>query len=310
MRRQELCRVFLLVMLFGSTTAFTEDYDYEVSLGYAESSYDSSANSDLGIGLPIILNSSNDRDVFRLDGIWYFNGLSDNDGPRSRAAFLNRASSLSFGYSRDDSSSSFVDNSPNPFTSNLDGTSDAYALGLRYVNRESGWIGLAGVSTIDGDVAGEINGTPFSDGFSGTGYNIGLGKYLGEATSASFTVAWSDTNDSDLTQYTLALNRVGSLGTSWQYGADVDVTFSDNSNDDGRYGLRISLFPSNDVEFGAALTYQKFGSVDNTSYEGFISWFVQSNVELVGFYRQEDPEASPGQSIDSDSIGVGVSVRF
>ena len=47
-----------------------------------------------------------DTDAYSLTGSWYFAGLSDEKGPRARAAFVDRASVLNIRYATPDISAS------------------------------------------------------------------------------------------------------------------------------------------------------------------------------------------------------------
>ena len=103
---------FALALLMGCgfvANAAADDYDYEVGLTYGWGQSDStfiSTFSGAPTPSPGISTSSSDTDNIDLFGAWYYSGLSDSVGPKSRAAFLNRASSVGLAYSRSDGSSS------------------------------------------------------------------------------------------------------------------------------------------------------------------------------------------------------------
>ena len=302
---------------FAAGNALATDYDYEVTLDYGSGSSDATSISTLNsVPDPSLgtSTSSSDSDDFGLTGTWYYSGLSDAHGPKSRAAFLSRASGVSFGYSRDESSSSFnfMPGVPlAPVTGTAKTSTDTISLRLRHVWRESGWYALAGLMSADSKFSSVLNGDSFSDDADASAYSLGVGKYLGKQTALELSVSEADTNGFDSTNFALSLNHIGLVGSTWQYGVDVSIAMTDQSGDDGSYTLRGSLFPTSDFEFGAAFSRQQrdFGG-DRDSVEGFAGWFVSDNVALFGKYMEDISDEPPGVSSDNSFVGVGVNVRF
>lgn len=295
--------------------AIAADYDYEVALDYGIGSTDSIFVStvngvpDPSSGTTVI---SSDTDDFGVTGTWYYSGLSDANGPKSRAAFLSRASGVSFGYSRDESSSSsdFDGGIFPPVAGTFKSSTNAISLRLRHVWREHGWYLLAGLMSAESKFSSGQNGSIFSSDSDASAYSLGVGKYLGKQTAVELTVSEADSNGFDSTNFALSLNHIGSVGSTWQYGVDVSIAKTDQNGDDGSYTLRGSLFPTSDFEFGAAFSRRQFNFGDRDSVEGFAGWFVSDSVALFGKYMEDISDDFPGQDSDNSFIGVGVNVRF
>ena len=100
--------VSLASCLFA-TVAAAEQFDYEIHAGYQSSSSDLSFSSNLVAGTT---RSKSDGDGFILEGSWYYAGLSDDEGPRARAAFMSRASGATLGWSALDESSRIIVTDP------------------------------------------------------------------------------------------------------------------------------------------------------------------------------------------------------
>jgi hypothetical protein len=310
--------IVLLISCGFAASAAAEDYDFEVGLTYGRGSSDSTFISTVnGVPTPSlgVATTSSDSDNINLTGAWYYSGLSDSIGPKSRAAFLSRASGVEVGYSRRDGSGSFDFTGGGvipPVTGSTNTTANALSVDLRNVWRDSGWYALAGISTAELEASAINNGTAGSSELSTTAYSFGVGKYLGKATTLDLRVATLDAEGSDRTVFELTLSHVGSIGKNWQYGADVAYAKSDADGDGETYAMRGALYPSANFEFGLEFSHREVGVVgfNSDGIEAFAGWFVSDNVELAARYRQDNPDAPPGAEVDSSEFGVGVIVRF
>lgn len=312
--------IFATTLLLGcgfAVSAAAEDYDYELGLTYGWGQVDGRSFTTVnGVPTPSlgVSTASSDSDDIDLTGTWYYSGLSDSDGPKSRAAFLSRASSVKVGYSRGDESgsSSFTGGGMlPPVTGTFDSTSDQISLDLRHVWVDSGWYALAGVSRAELEGDSVINGVAASSEWDTTAYALGVGKYLGKATTLDLSVLTLDVGSSNPTVVALTFSHIGSVGETWQYGAEVAYAKSDTAGDGDSYALRGALYPSAAVEFGLGFSRQDSGGgFDRDTVEAFAGWFVRDHVEVTARYRTNDPDTGPGQDIDSDGFGVGVRVRF
>lgn len=310
--------LFIVCSILATSSAVAEiEYDYELSLsfGAANTDFSGATVSVGGVPMPSLgsFSSSTDTDTINLLGTWYFQGLSDVDGPRSEAAFLNRASSLSFGYSYGDGSS-VSQTSGTQFPSSLyisDTRSESFSLAMRYVVPGSGWYALAGVSRLEIDDNRLWNGVSFSRKSDANSYNVGLGKYIGENTAVDLTIARTEVDGFDSTGFGLSFKHIGSLGSSWQYGLDAGLSTPDTDFDDGSISLGFSLFPNRNLEFGIGLDLQEIASgPDRTSYGAFASWFIRDNIELNGRLMFDDMDDFAGSDSDGDAAQLGVTVRF
>ena len=310
MMKKSYSAVTFLIGCGFVANATAEDYDYEIGVAYARGQTDSTIISTLRGGS----TSSSDSDNIDLTGAWYYSGLSDSNGPKSRAAFLSRASSIVVGYSRTDESGSFEAEGGGifpPVSASFDNTSSALSVDLRHVWLNSGWYALAGISRADWESDFVSTGTVNSSEFDTTRYSLGVGKYLGRATTLELGVATLEVGSSNPTVIALSLTHVGSIGKDWQYGADVAYAKSDTSGDGDNIALRGALYPTPEFEFGLGFSRRESGSgFDSDTVEAFAGWFVRDHIEVTARYRQNDPDTIPEEDFDSNVFGVGVRVRF
>ena len=311
---------FALTLLAGcsfATGAAAADYDYELGLAYGWGQFDGTfATIVNGVPTPSlgISTTSSDSDTIDLSGAWYYSGRSDADGPKSRAAFLSRASSIVVGYSRGDESgsASFTGGGNIPPVSNtFDSTSNEISVDLRHVWVDSGWYALAGVAHAELEGDSVINGAASSSEWDATAYALGVGRYLGKATTLDLSVLTLDAGGSNPTVIALTFNHVGSISETWQYGASAAYAKSDTGGDGDVFAVQGALYPSVATEFGLGFTRQESArGSDQDAIEAFAGWFVRDHVELTARYRMIDADSGPGEDTDSDEFGVGVSVRF
>ena len=292
-----------------ATAATADQYDYEIHAGYQSNSSDLAFSSAL---LPTTTRSKSEGDGFVLEGSWFYAGLSDDEGPRARAAFMSRASGATFGWSALDESSRIILTDPvlPDISIRAKASIDDVSARVRHVWKETGWYALAGVARATTDIETRIDGDRTSDAFDVTLYSAGVGKYLGKSTAVDLSVSQADVDGGDSTSYAVTLTHIGDIGESWQFGLDVSAAQSDLDNDDGTYGVRFSLYPTRDVEFGIGVIQANIGAGDVDSYEGFVSWFFRPNASLAVSYGEQDPDAPAGQDVDSSVTAFDIRVRF
>lgn len=314
---------WLLVGMFGTTSASAEQYDFEVGLAFDSTSFDGSQTITTPGGT-IFNSGETDTDELGLFGSWYFAGLTADKGPRARAVLVDRASSLSIGYSRSDQTIAtfLTSDDPSfpfpPIDSRSDSNGDSFAIDLRYVHRDSGWFGNAGLLTSNTTLRGFV-----SESFDATGWRLGVGKYVLDTTTLALDVSQVDADGGlDATVVAVSLEHVGDLGERWQYAIDIGYKRldADLSIELDTWRTAIALYPSRDFEFGVAVEDVSglFGT-DATGVEGFASWFVKPNVRLSAHYRVYDAEYFGNVSIggattvsdaDQDGFGIKATVRF
>lgn len=320
--RDSLCG--LLIGLLAVMNVSAEEYDFELDVAFNTMSFDGSSRITTPGGTSFS-SSGTDTDELSLLGTWYFKGLSDDKGPRARAVLVDRASSLSFGYSRleQTNSTSFSSDDPAfplaPFDLRFDSSGDTFAVDFRYVDRDSGWFGDIGLINTDVTLGGFVD-----DLSDASGYRLGAGKYLLETTTLSFDVSQLNaTGGRDTTAYSVAFEHLGDLGERWDYAIDAGYSRLDT---DGGFELdtwkaAIALYPTRDFEFGLGVEHVSGSRIgqDKTALEGFASWFMKPNVRLSARYRVDDTDF-PGTvfsdgsridgSADQDSFGISATVRF
>lgn len=314
----------MLLATLVTTSALADDYGFEIGLALANTKFDGSQTITT-LGGTVFNSAEIDTDDVSVFGSWYFGGLSDDKGPKSRAVLVDRASSLSLGYASSDQSSAVLLTSTDPLfpfppiDSRFDTDGDTFALDFRYVDRDSGWFGSAGVVSTDVTLSGIID-----DSVDATGWRLGVGKYLFETTTLGLDISQIDSdNFGDSTVYSLAFEHLGDLGAQWQYAIDIDYNRTDGNggSEVDSWIAAVSLYPNPDFEFGLAIEDVSGSGIgqDLTGFEGFASWFVTPNFSLAARYRVDDPVflgnviiggATTVSDADQDSFGISATVRF
>jgi hypothetical protein len=305
----------LVCMLF--THAGAEEFNFEIGLAYEGEQLDRTTAALVGGGIPdpsISLNESSlDTDGFNVFGTWYFKSLSDATGPRSRADFLSRASGLSLSYQRrnDDRASVFTSASPAlpSGATQSSAKTDTLAASVRYVFSGNNWYGIGRASRDKF----ELNGTTssnvtFSGGSNFETYSIGVGRYFGASTAIDLSYLRNEfENDAAVATFT----HIGSLGTSWQYGADLGMALSVEQGGTDTYSAAFSLYPTRNFEFGLGYSLDsRDGPFDQSSVRGFVSWFFRNDMSLVGYYKQNQDDSPAVIDLSQYSYGVGIIARF
>lgn len=314
---------WLLTGLLIASPALADDYDFELEVDFGSTNFDGSQTITTSGGT-IFNSGTTDTDDLSIVGNWYFGGLSDSEGPRARAGLVDRASSLSFRYSRtEQTNTSFLTNTdpslPIPdLNSSLDTDGDSFAVDFRYVNGDSGWFGEAEAYTSNTSISGFV-----ADSTDTSGWRLGVGKYLFENTTLGLDVGELDAGGLSGTTVGVSVEHLGDLGNRWQYGIDLGYNRldADFGIEIDTWGAAFSLYPTRDFEFGVGVEDVSgftFGQ-NATGFEGFASWFVKPNVRLSLSYRVDDvdyrgnvgvggaPRESDG---DRDSIGIEATIRF
>ena len=232
-------------------SAHADEYDFEVGVTFGQSEADTTTVS-FPAPIDSTATSSADADRFDLRGTWFYSGLSDGKGPKTRAAFVDRASRVSLSYSQLDQSSSVVVSGGGipPVESNASIEFSGYSVDLRHVWKESGWFGIIGIARaeLDGEFSnGSITSTSNADA---NAYSLGVGKYLAETTALDLRVLSQDSGSSTAAGVSLNFSHLAPLGDTWMFGADVGLTKTDTAGDGDVYNIRGSLYPNSDVDFG------------------------------------------------------------
>ena len=303
-------RVLAASTVFLCLSAHANDYDFEVGVSFGQTEADTRTVS-LPPPIDITETSSAEADRFELRGAWFYSGLSDKQGPKARAAFVDRASSVSLSYSQTDQSSSIeITGGGLP---SLESSSDfsAYVVDLRHVWKESGWYAIAGIgrAELDGELTdGTTSRTLDADS---NVYSLGVGKYLGETTSVDLRLLSQDTDSSTASGVALSFSHLGSLGDTWMFGVDAALTKTDTAGDGDVYNIRGSLYPNSDVDFGLSFVRRdEERGFDSESFELFAGWFVTDNTRVFASYIEDEGSSTLTSGVDSSGFELGISSRF
>lgn len=314
MKRPALAAVLLIPLSFASAAEFR----FESGLGFTGSELDTRVRTLTPDFIVASSSTEEERDELAVFGRWYFDGLSDERGPLAQAAFVDRASSVGLAYSRAESSARgqfFTVGSGAPADFDFgDFDTDTLALDLRYVQKDSGWFGLAALDYR------EFSGPVSSDA---TALSLGVGKYLFDTTALTVSISRPDIDESDPTEYGIAFTHLGSLIGQWQYAADLGYFRLDGDGglSTDLWSTALRLYPMRQLEFGVGIDF--IGDNDfflsRNRYEGFASWFVTPSVQVAARYWSED---SDGLSIplidgtrsestfDRSGYSVALNIRF
>ncbi|MEM7502883.1 MAG: hypothetical protein AAF417_12600 [Pseudomonadota bacterium] len=320
----------LIASMSIAPNALGDEYTFDLGLAFDGTSFDGS-QSITTLGGNVFSSNAFDTDEVRAFGRWYFSGLSDAIGPRARAAFVDRASSLSLSYSHLDQRNTLFRRNDDPslpispLDTVVESDGDSFAAEIRYVDRDSGWFGdvdLLATNFLADGPNGTINGE-----LDTRGWSIGFGKYLLEATALGLEYGELDSEGGgDTSAVAATLTHLGTIGERWQYA--IDLEFSrlnpDVGADQNVWGSAIALYPTPNVEFGIGVEDvstggRQFIDLDRTTIEGFASWFLRENVQISAHYRVDDVDFAPDVLIggapteaqaDRESFGISATVRF
>ena len=321
MRRIYLAASALAVSVALSATGHADSYDYEIGISYdaSRASSESVFAGPIGPIEPIRFESDSDDDEIGLYGTWFFDGVVASSGPRSRAAFIGRASAISLSYTRGNGDTVSTVNATDPaipsFMDRSELDTNSFSANLRWVWSDSGWYGLAGLSRADSETDGEF----VSIDFTADAYRVGVGKYIGSQTTLQLSVVRLDSDasgpviggNSTSTEAAVAFSHIGSLGRTWQYGTDIVLATTGRGASDGSYNVRLSLYPSRPLAFGLEIggALQDPGDV-STNYGLFASWFPRERIELDARYGWISVDEPSNTDFDQYNFGVGVNFRF
>ncbi len=312
MNSDRYARFAAILALIFCYSAHADDYDFEVGLTIGQSEADTTT-----VSFPAPINSTAtstaEADRFDLRGTWFYTGLSDGKGPKRRAAFVDRASSISLGYSRSDQSSSVVLSGGGlpPVESNASIDFSGVSVDLRHVWKDSGWFGIVGIARAEFDGEFSNGSTTSTSNADADAYSLGIGKYVAETTALDLRVLSQDSGSSTAAAISLNFSHLAPLGDTWMFGADVGLTKTDTAGDGDAYNIRGSLYPNSDVDFGLSFARRdEERGIDSESFELFAGWFITSNTRVHASYREDTGDAGLNAESDSSGFEFGISSRF
>ncbi|MEO1319847.1 MAG: hypothetical protein AAFV30_04665 [Pseudomonadota bacterium] len=298
-----------------SSAAWSDDYNYEVGFGLerAESSVLDTGFATIGPG-PGFPSLSIDTETtdFEVSGTWFFDGLSDARGPRSRAAFVDRASSLSLviGDSSTDTDAvlRIPGGTPPETRDSFESDGTRFGVAGRYVLEPSGWFFTGQIARVDFDTFGTSAELDL--------LAAGVGKYLGETTTLSLSAARSeidvsgggDDSDSGLI---LEFDHIGGDAAGLQYGVGAVVSNQSVEGSSGSYTVRGSLYPNRDLSLNLSVNGQ-LGSdpIDATVFSVSGGWFFTEAFEVSAGYTFTEFDEEENVDLDDDSFRLSARYRF
>lgn len=295
--------------------AWSGDYNYEAGFGF-ERSESSLLDTGFGFGPPgpgfPSLSVDTESTAFEVAGTWFFDGLSDERGPRSRAAFVDRASSLNvlIGDSSSETDTVFriPGGMPPETRDSFDSDGTRFALGGRYVLEPSGWFFTGEYVRLDIDTFGADAEVDL--------LAAGFGKYLGEMTTLELSVARSELDvsgggsDTD-SGLILAFDHIGGDASGTQYGIGASVSNQSLEGSSGSYTVRVSLYPNRDLSLNVSVSGQ-LGSdpIDATVFSVGGGWFFTEAFEVSAGYTFTQFDEEDNVDLDDDGFRLGARYRF
>lgn len=309
-----LCHAIVLGLAIPAV-AWSGDYRYEAGFGFERSE---ASLTDTGFGFvgpgPGFPSLSVDTEstAFEVRGTWFFDGLSDERGPRSRAAFIDRASSLTVllgdSSSETDAVLRIPGATPPETRDSFDSDGNSYELTGRYVFEPSGWFFTGQLARLEIDT--------FGAGADVDVLGVGIGKYLGETTTLELSAARAEIDvfgGGDDTDDGLALtfDHIGGDAASIQYGVTASVSNESIEGSSGSYSVRGSLYPNRDLRFDIGVSGQ-LGSdpIDATVFSIGGGWFFTEAFEVSAAYSFTDFDEEANVELDEDGFLLAARYRF
>lgn len=294
-----------LVLVAAAPALAGEPFQWELGADFSRRTLDQRVQSFVIVDsdpvfVPDGLNRfKSEDDTLSITGSWFFAPVTSDRGPLERAAFLNRASSVSARYER--------------LEPEFGSDEDLLGVGVRYQLNDA-WFATGTFDRSERD---------FSSGsFQRTTLGASVGRYLGRDTALAFSVTRIDrefdttsfSSDIDIDFYALDLEHIGELPGNWQYALDATLTLPEGEFDDALLGAALTLYPSRFLGLGLDVS----AAIEDTGdqprvYGTFGRWFVNEQWSVSARYEwvvNDDDFLSPGEDIDEDTVSIGVRYRF
>ena len=233
-----------------------------------------------------------------LYGTFFLNDVNTNKGPRSEAAFLDQASSITLfgGYSELDD----VDKLEKDLGGIKidDDDSETYGIGGRYVTKKAGsWI-------IEGDWRRTKPAHLEIDI-----YNIGIGKYITDNTSLIITYSKADLdNGGDTDGWSAGLEHFWDLSSGGiKLEGNAGYVNVDDGDDIDIYNLAGTWYINDNLGFGARFGKFDGGGAEADKYSIFSEWFINRHIAVSAAYEYTDFDDS---DVENKAIIVGARYRF
>ncbi|MHA3082778.1 porin Omp33-36 [Acinetobacter sp. ANC 5383] len=256
-----------------------------------------------------------------LQGTYYFKNVDASKGPLAEAAFLNKASNVSVGYSYEQYNQK---NSINYHVGTYGVKGEGYfstpytASIPLYANASYNHTDVDGKNAISRDDKGdryglEVGAMPTNNFLLAVGYthtnplaldtfdimNYGIAKSVGESTFSS-----------NKDYATARVKYVGAIdGTNMSIGFEGKAIF----NHEAAYGLKTDLYLTPALSVGVSFAdTSRFNYYPGFSYDHVwgadVNYFVTPAISVGATYVKAN--AKNGNNLDTDTVGLNASVRF
>ena len=260
-------KTLLAIAISTAAAAASADYQMEAGAFYGQ--------GEVGIG-----NAQEDYDAMGVAGRYNFESVDTSKGPHAEAAFLDKSSSVGFGYI-----------SVEPDATGADDV-DTFDFDVRVVTDTN--------LIIEAAYATEEDGDDDTDAFS-----VGVGTYLNDNTDIVVSYQATDDDGDDIDQLNVALHGVNPLTQGATLAYDAELSYVDTDDDSGHMiELGATYYFNKDLGVGLSADLTEVGDYNTDTVTLDVSYFPQPNVELMAAYFDQ------GGDVDADGILFGASVRF
>ena len=221
-----------------------------------------------------------DYDVMGVAGRYNFESVDTSKGPHAEAAFLDKSSSVGFGY-----------NSLEPDVAGADDV-DSFDFDVRVVTDTNLIIEAAYEESEAGDDESDT-------------FGVGVGTYLNDNTDIVVSYQTTDDDGEDIDQLNVAVHGVNPLTQGATLAYDAALSYVDTDDDSGHMiELGATYFFNKDLGVGLSADLTEVGDYNTDTVSLDVSYFPQPNVELMAAYFDQ------GGDVDADGIMFGAAVRF
>lgn len=263
-------KTLLAIAISTAAAAASADYQLEAGAFYGQ--------GELGAG-----NAQSDYDLMGVAGRYNFESVDTSKGPHAEAAFLDKSSSVGFGYI-----------SREPDAAGTDDV-DSFDFDVRVVTDTNLIIEAAYEESEAGDDESDT-------------FGVGVGTYLNDTTDivVSYQATNDDSNrDEDADQLNVVVHGVNPLTQGATLAYDAALSYIDGEDDDGHaLAVGATYYFNKNLGVGLSADLTEVGDDNTDTVTLDVSYFPQPNIELMAAYFDQ------GGDEDIDGIMFGAAVRF
>jgi len=237
-------------------------------------------------------------------GTYYFDEVDDDKGPHGEAAFIDRESSVSLGYTDGETDS---DDTPDLDIESIDAAT-------RLIFGDGGWIVDLGYNYSEPELA---NGPDVADTEIDI-FTAGVGKYLWENTTFVVSYIYTDVSvdadgfgdfDGDVDSYRADLDHLWTFdnGGGFKLHAAYGFVNVEDRDDIDIYELDGTWYICRNLGIGAGYRNTDDDGLELEEYGVSAEYFITPSVAVTLAYNEGEIEDT---DIETDSYLVGVTARF